>query len=291
MNSRLIILSAMIFMVGSTGWLTVSGQQIDFHRFVRDEDAVGLKAIDPAGDGFSRTYELMPVQIYDLDADSTTYVMNRQMVLLCAEGVLKNNRREGVFSFYLTDNTDQKKRYKVWDQTFADNKLNGPWLTYTLRGGLVRIETYKNDSLNGLSRTYWIDGKSIMDEREYFSGKNKFIQKTYYKNGKTESEMPYENGKTNGTIKRYYETGVLQETQQVANDVADGVRRLYYPNGQLSVDEVFKGGKNWEMKGNYTQEGLRRKAGTLHNGNGTIIYYNEDGTVREVKTFVNGVLK
>ena len=35
----------------------------------------------------------------------------------------------------------------------------------------------------------------------------------------------------------------------------------------------------------------RRKAGTLHNGNGTIIYYNEDGTVREVKTFANGVAK
>jgi antitoxin component YwqK of YwqJK toxin-antitoxin module len=269
----------------------VRGQQIDFHRFVNDEDAVGLKAVKPDGDGFIRTYELMPVQVYDLDADSTTYVMNRQMALLCVEGQLTNNKREGVFSFYLTDKEDQKKRYKVWEQTFSNNKLNGQWRTYTLRGGLVRIQTYKNDSLNGVSRTYWIDGKGIMDEREYFNGQNKFTERTFFRNGKTELEMPYESGKPNGTIRRYYETGVLQETQQVKNGVADGVRRLYYPNGQLSVDQVFRAGRNWEIRGNYTQKGLHRKAGTLHNGTGTIIYYNEDGTVREVKTFVNGVAK
>lgn len=267
MISRPVTLSTTIFLLGMAGWLSSSGQQIDFHRFVRDEDAAELKAVNPAADGFSRTYVMEAVQVYDLDADSSTYVMNRQIVLLCEEGQLKDKRREGVFSFYLTDNSDQRKRYKIWEKNFANNKLNGPWRIYTLRGGLVKIQTYKNDSLNGPSRTYWIDGKNIMDERDYVNGRNKYIQRTYYKNGKVESEIPYENGRLNGVMKQYY------------------------PGGQLSVEQVYKAGKTWEIRANFTAKGLRRKAGTLRNGNGTVIYYNDDGTVREVKTFVNGVAK
>lgn len=267
MNSRPVTLLTMTILVGLAGRQSVSGQQIDFHRFVRDEDAVELKAVKPAADGFSRTYEMEAVQVYDLDADSTTYVMNRQLVMLCVEGQLKDNKREGVFSFYLTDKSDQRKRYKIREQTFANNKLNGPSRIYTLRGGLVKIQTFKNDSLNGLNRTYWIDGKTIMDEREYVNGQNRYIQRTYYKNGKVESEISYENGHLNGVMKQYY------------------------PGGQLSVEQVYKAGKSWEIRGNFTAKGQRRKAGTLRNGNGTIIYYNDDGTVREVKTFVNGVAK
>jgi antitoxin component YwqK of YwqJK toxin-antitoxin module len=279
--------------IGLTGWIGVWGQQPNstFRRFVRDEDTTEFREIKPSGDGFSRSYQSTVLQVYDLDSDSTTYMMNRQQALVCIEGQLKNNKRDGLFTFYLIDNADHSKRYKVWEQTFVNNKLNGQWRTYTLRGGLVRFQTYRNDSLNGISRTYWIDGKGIIDEDEYFNGKNKYIQRTYYKNGKTESEMPYENGKPNGTNKRYYETGAMLETQEMKNGRADGERKYYYPNGQLGIDQVYKAGKNWAVRANYTEKGQRRKAGTLHNGNGTIVFYNEDGTVREIKTYVNGVAK
>jgi antitoxin component YwqK of YwqJK toxin-antitoxin module len=280
-------------LLGLAGWVGVRGQQpgATFHKFVRDEDTTEFKGVKPSGDGFSRDYVSTVLQVYDLDDDSTTYMMNRQQALLCSEGQLKNNKREGLFSFYLIDNNDHSKRYKVWEQSFVNDKLNGQWRVFTLRGGLVKFQTYRNDSLNGISRTYWIDGKGIMDEQEYFSGKNKFIQRTYYKNGKIESEMPYENGKPDGTIKRYYETGVLQETQEMKNGRADGERKYYYSNGQLWIDEVYKAGKNWEVRANYTGKGQRRKAGTLRNGNGTVIFYNDDGTVREMKNYSNGVAK
>lgn len=38
-------------------------------------------------------------------------------------------------------------------------------------------------------------------------------------------------------------------------------------------------------------EVAKRPTGALQNGNGTIIYYKEDGTVREVKTYLNGIEK
>jgi antitoxin component YwqK of YwqJK toxin-antitoxin module len=280
----------MILSIGLTAWFGVWGQQpnYNFRNFVRDEDTTEFKGVKPVGDGFSRAYLQTVVQVYDLDNDSTTYMMGREQALLCIEGQLRNNKREGLYTFYLIDNTDHSKRYKVWEQTFVNDKLNGEWRIFSLRGGLVRFQTYRNDSLNGVSRTYWIDGKGIMDEEEYFNGKSKFIQRTYYKSGKTESEIPYENGKSTGTVKRYYETGKVQETQEMKNGRADGVRKYYYPNGQLWIDQVYKAGKFWEVRANYTEKGQRRKAGTLHNGNGTIVYYNEDGTVREVVTYANG---
>jgi antitoxin component YwqK of YwqJK toxin-antitoxin module len=285
-----------ILIFGLAGCLRVSGQQPGYadRKFVRDEDPAEFKDVRPAGpaaSGFVRSYETTLVQVYDLNADSTAYTENRQLALLCSEGQLKNNKREGLFTCYLIDDADHSKRYKVWEQTFAGNKLNGPWRVFTLRGGLVRFQTYRNDSLNGVSRTYWIDGKGIIDEYEYFNGKNKFIQRTYYKNGKTESEMPYESGKSNGMIKRYYETGTIKEMQEMKDGRAEGIRRYYYPNGQLWFDQVYRAGNCWEVKGNFTKKGQRRKAGTLHNGNGTVIFYNEDGTVREIKTYANGVAK
>jgi antitoxin component YwqK of YwqJK toxin-antitoxin module len=283
----------MILIFGLAGWLGVNGQQPDYanRKFVRDEDTTEFRDLKPAGGGFCRSYETTLVQVYDLNADSTAYTTNRQLALLCSEGQLRNNKREGLFTSYLIDDADHSKRFKVWEQTYVNNKLDGQWRVFTLHGGLVRFQTYRNDSLNGISRTYWIDGKGIMDEHEYFNGKNKFIERTFYKNGKTELEMPYENGKPNGTIKRYYATGTIQETEEMKNGRADGVRRYYYPNGQLSFDQVYRAGNCWEVRTNYSQKGQRRKAGTLHNGNGTVIFYNEDGTVREVKTFVNGVMK
>lgn len=287
--SRLVLLSSL----GLTGWLGAAAQQGygSFRKFVRNEDTSEFKDSRPAGDGPVRSYETTVLQVYDLDADSTTYTTNRQQALLYVEGQLRNGRKDGLFTCYLIDNNDHSKRYKVWEQTFQNDKLNGEWRTYTLRGGLVKFQTYRNDSLNGVSRTYWIDGKSIMDETEYVNGQNKFIQRTYYKNGKIETEMPYDHGKSSGTIRRYYETGTIEETQEVKNGRADGVRKNYYPNGQLSTEQVFKAGKNWEMRSSFTPQGKRRKAGTLRNGNGTIIFYNEDGSVKEVKSYVNGVVK
>ncbi|HTR30239.1 MAG TPA: hypothetical protein VMH27_13285 [Puia sp.] len=293
MKWRSIHNAAVFLSIGVTGCLCAAGQERNTgtRRFVRNEDTTEFKDVRPAGSGFTRTYETAVLQVYDLDADSTTYTMNRQQALLCIEGELQNNKKEGLFSVYLIDNADHSRRYKVWEKTFAGDKLNGQWRVYTLRGGLVKFQTYRNDSLNGISRSYWIDGKGVMDEMEYFNGRNKFIQRTFFKNGKVESEIPYDNGKTTGVIRRYYETGTIQETQEVKDGRADGVRRYYYPNGQLSVEQVYRAGKNWEARASFTQNRQRRKAGTLKNGNGTLIFYNDDGTVREVKTFVKGVPK
>ena len=101
-------------------------------------------------------------------------------------------------------------------------------------------------------------------------------------------EVPYENGKITGVGKKYYESGGLKEVAEFRDAKFHGLRKYYYPNGQLWIEQIYKEGKSWTVVANYTESGQKRDAGTLKNGNGTVIFYNEDGSVRDVLTYVDG---
>ena len=217
-----------------------------------------------------------------------------------------------VFLIFFLLIVNHSRRYKIWEQSYANDKLNGEWRTYNLRGTVIRTQQYQNDSLNGLSRDYWIDGKTIMEEREFFKGSSKYIVRTFYKSGKPEAEQSYENGFVNGFSKKYYENGKLSENITIKGGTPDGpakryyedgtikeevtfahgqfsnVRKYYYPNGKLWIEQEYNDGLPWTVISNYDETGNKRNAGTLKNGNGTLILYNEDGTVRETLTYENG---
>jgi len=268
----------------------VLGQQpkYTFKKFVSTFDTTEFKPVIPKKDGPLKTYITADVQILDIDDDNTTYVLGNVTALLCFEGQYINQSRDGMFNVYVIDSLDHSKRFRIWQQTYSNDKLNGQWLTYTLKGTLANFQTFKNDSLHGLSRHFWIDSKTIVEETEYFNGQNKRIQKTFHKDGKPEAEIPYENGKISGTGKKYYKDGTLMEVAQFKDGEFNGVRKYYYPNGQLWIEQIYKEGKSWTVVANYTEKGQKRDGGTLKNGNGTIIFYNEDGSVRETIIYMNG---
>lgn len=256
--------------------------------FVTVFDSTKLKSPVRPENGFFRTYLPVETQIFDLDDNNSTYIAISAKVLLCFEGESRNNKREGVFNVYLIDSLDYDKRYKIWEQTFVNDKLTGLWNVYTLKGTLTSFQTYRNDSLNGIARNLWIDGKTIMDETEYFNGSANFTIRNFHKNGKIQAEIPHLNNKITGLGKKFYENGTLQESAHFENGAFNGTRKYYYPNGQLWIEQVYKQGKSWTVVANYTEDGKKRNAGTLKNGNGTIIFYNEDGSIRETISYING---
>ena len=260
----------------------------NFRKLVSEPDTSEFKAIVPKKDGPVRTYIPTEVQIMDIDKDSTKYITGTVRALVCFEGQYINGKREGAFNVYVIDAADHAKRYRIGEQSYSNNKLNGPWKTYTLGGTLANFQTFRNDTLDGISRFFGIDGKTIREETEYFNGQSKFIQKNFYKNGKAQMEVPYENGKINGVGKKYYESGALKEVAEFRDAKFHGLRKYYYPNGQLWIEQIYKEGKSWTVVANYTESGQKRDAGTLKNGNGTVIFYNDDGSVRDVLTYVDG---
>jgi antitoxin component YwqK of YwqJK toxin-antitoxin module len=239
-------------------------------------------------DGPVQSYVEALATIWDVDDDDTTFVTWSEKLLLCFEGSLKNKKKEGIFKVYVIDHANHSLRYKIWEQTYLNNRLNGQWRMYALNGQLVEFQTFENDSLKGIARTYKKDGKSILNEKEYLDGRSAYINRSFFDNGQLKREVPYLNNQIHGVGKSYYESGKLEETVEFQNDKFHGVRKYYYPNGQLWIEQIYKVGLDWEVVANYAETGKKRDAGTLRDGNGTIIFYNEDGSIREVKSFVNG---
>ena len=101
-------------------------------------------------------------------------------------------------------------------------------------------------------------------------------------------EINYKNGQLNDIGKQYYESGKLMEEQQFKDGELNGFRKYYYENGQLWVELIFNKSKPWKVVSNFDSKGNKRDAGTLSNGNGTIVYYNEDGTIREILKYKDG---
>lgn len=259
-------------------------------KFLKALDTTEFKYVIPKKEGFSRTYISSGITIWDLDDDSTTFIKANDSAIICIEGNMKNNKRNGVFSFYLIDDYEHSKRYKVYEQTFKNDELDGQWRTYNLRGGLVSFKTFKNGLLSGLSRDFWIDGSTVMNETNYKEDELTYIEKSFFSNKNIKSEFSYRNGKLNGPCKKYYESGKIQEYVEFKDDNFHGTRKYFYENGQIWIEQTYLEGKSWSVVGNYTQDGIKRNPGTLNNGNGTIIFYNEDGSVRETQIFNKGVL-
>ncbi len=270
------------------------GQQppYKFKKFVSSIDTTEFKIVQPLnGNGYLKTYIQTGTLIWDISDDNSTFIKGNVDVLICIEGQMKNGKRDGVFTMYLIDSIDHNKKYRIGEQTFANDKLNGEWKTYTLKQTLVHLETFKDDSIAGITRNYAIDGKTITSEFDYIKVNDKYIERQYFKNGKIASETPYEHNAITGIGKKYYESGVILEITELKNGDFNGTRKYFYPNGQLWIEQIYKDGKSWTVIANYTDKGQKRDAGTLKNGNGTVIFYNEDGSIREVKNFINGVEK
>ena len=56
------------------------------------------------------------------------------------------------------------------------------------------------------------------------------------------------------------------------------------------MDRVnFLADRPWDLIENFTNKRKRRNDGTLKDGTGTLILYNEDDTIKEVLFFKNGL--
>ncbi|MGN6419359.1 MAG: toxin-antitoxin system YwqK family antitoxin [Pseudobacter sp.] len=257
-------------------------------HFVRNYDSSEFKSTGPVKDGLIKTYFVTEVSIYDVDDNNTTHVRGNVRALLNIESEVKRGKRNGITRQYLIDSADHNKRFLIAEQTYVNDKLNGPWIWYNLRGRKVQSDNFVNDSLSGVSQQFWIDGYTIMKEHEYLDGVRKFIAREYHKNGKVARETTILNNEPNGEVKEYYESGILKDRFIVKGEKRDGLRIYYYPDGKPWIEQIYKMDKAWTIVANYDSKGNKRDAGTLKEGNGTVIFYDDDTTVREVVTYRNG---
>lgn len=258
-------------------------------HFVRVFNEKEFETTKQIRDGLLKTYIISPITIFDVDDKATTHVRFTERAMVLIESEVKNGKREGITRHYVVDSADHSKRYLIYEQTYVNDRLNGLWKLYNLRGTPVQTENYRNDTLHGVSRQYWIDGKTIMAENDFIDGANHFIAREFFDNGKVKTETTIRNGEPNGEAKAYYESGILKDKCTLKNGKREGLRVYYYPDGKPWIENTYKNDIPWTIIANYDSKGKKRDGGTLKDGNGTMIYYDDDTTVREILRFVNGV--
>jgi antitoxin component YwqK of YwqJK toxin-antitoxin module len=257
-------------------------------KFVATLDLNEFEDIVPGKEGFSRTYLSLSPEYFDLDDNNQTYVRGVGKALVCVEGPFKDGSKNGLFTFYLIDSLDHSRRYKIWEQELVNDRITGQWRIFTLKGTLLTLGTYKSGVLHGPSKDFRIDG-TLEREREYVNGDKNYTLKEYSKTGALEKETTYADGVLNGPGRKYYPNRIVMEEVNLKNGELDGRSKYYYPSGIVWMETEYKGGKPWNIIANYDEKGSKRSAGTLKEGTGTIVYYNDDGTVRETMRFQNGI--
>ena len=251
--------------------------------------------------------------IWDVDDQRTTHIRGGAKALLTVEGRCIDHKRAGKFNWFLNDSLIPGKRYRIWEQEYSKDSLDGEWRIYNLAGTVVQVFEYDNGRLIS-AKSYWIDGTSLMSDAVYAPQDDTYyVERTYdhvtgartsqvayidgelngpaltfYPNGQLERMSNYASGQLEGSARSYYPDGTLQEEALFVLGEYHDKKKYYHPNGQLWIEEEYNFGLAWNIVANFDSTGIARDPGTLHNGNGTVLYYNDDGTLRETITYVEG---
>ncbi|MFH2143303.1 MAG: S1C family serine protease [Bacteroidota bacterium] len=69
-----------------------------------------------------------------------------------------------------------------------------------------------------------------------------------------------------------------------------GSYKFYYPDGKFWSERIYKNGIPWSVISNLNSLGINQEKGTLYEGNGTLIIYDEKGKMIEKREYLNGKL-
>ena len=235
--------------------------------------------------------------------------------VICFKGNYTEGDRDGEWEMFVIQKEPEIKYIKIMDQVYKTGAVegipHGIWKFYNLRGNLIIEKTMKDGLEEGLETQYFLNGNVIFKQHVKFGQRNGYYKewnqegnlilegnyvndlreglfKIYRANGSLHWEIPYQKDIKHGLIKGYYEDGTLFNELTRKEGIITGVNKYFHTNGQLWSETIMKDGKNWEIIANYDKEGNPKEKGTLKRGNGTVYYYHEDGSLREIITYEEG---
>ncbi len=117
--------------------------------------------------------------------------------------------------------------------------------------------------------------------------------KDYFKSGKIQSDFELVSEDpvvyADGIAIWYYESGNKAKEMIFKNGKLNGKVKIYYKNGQLWTEYEYKDNLLWNIFCKYNPQGKPLKFGTLKDGSGSYIDYNESGQKAFECNFVDGI--
>jgi len=222
-------------------------------------------------------YYVKPPELDNKDNYGREYDSNRN---LSAYGPIKENKKEGLWSFY------SRLGLQIETGHYTNGLKTGDWgEVYTNENASPRIKkTYINDSLEG-SYTSYFDNKQIdstgtflnnkqigawisyyntgiiYKKGEYKKGKKENVWNYYHSTGEIYTNGQYTNGKKQGVWEYFYTDGTLEKIEKYSKGVEDSIWVGYHPNGLLKHKNYYSEGlKIGTWKSYYTNGQLRNKS-------------------------------
>lgn len=224
------------------------------------------------------------------------------------EGLITMQQGTGSLVKYY-DNTN-----KLEFANYVNGKLDGNYASYFENGNTKWEAKYQSGVLQGDYQSYFEAG-GIMEKGTYVNGKVESILSQYHPNGTILGKSQYRNGvlvrpeafyddkgnsiMSNGTgiFLIYNNKGIVTAKFNYLDYCRNGKAQWYYDNGQLLQEAIYKysdankpTGLRWEILSSFSSDGKSRDPGTLKNGNGTWITYDDTGK-KTVTIYQNGLPK
>lgn len=235
--------------------------------------------------GFWKEYQILTEVYFEIAEGKPKRVLAKY--LMYAEGNYLNNKKNGQWKWFVLEDKTFKKILNQ-QTTFVDGVLEGKFNCYYANKKLAHQGNYLNNKLDGISKTFYTDGKlySIVTHKDHLKqGKEQF----FFPNGAIEVEQNLVNGKKHGICKFYYENGTLRQLSHFKEGKEDSIYQYYHKNGQLWIEKTYDDGLLLNVKCNYDAQGKGRDKGTLQDGNGTLMFYDEDGKLYHIKAYKKGI--
>ena len=267
---------------------------------------------------YSFNYDTRLLKEYSIDPSD-----KKRIGYLSAKGKLDRNfKATGYWEYYFTrvdgNRVDGNKIAHKGD--FVNGLENGEWIDFyedgTLRNKLIfkmgdrngpfveitkhddgysskRVGNYKYDDEDGEIITYIThpNGEFISERANYKDG-DYIGGKRYNEKGKIIGVTTYSLDRKNVKDETYYDDGTLKKlTEKIKFGYPYTYENtLYYPNGNFKLKYTNEGGnKILDIISIKSIDGKNLETGPLTNGYGTLNSYTDDGELRTIETFEDGL--
>lgn len=223
------------------------------------------------------------------------------------EGCLVEGKRQGLWTFF-----DQSNKVYVVGN-FENDLKEGLWkaLHINLKGDTICLNevVYRNDLPEGMVKEYFSTGQKYREAFYEFGKLNGY--ETLYARSDTASvvvqQQLYLNGLPEGPktefrdnhdyVNEFYACGQLHgkckfNTKEIEfnNGKLHGVYSEQYYNGVIACEIEFRNNKPWTSISAHDITGRTLNPGTLHEGNGTLIVYDDSGKVKSEFEYQNQLI-
>lgn len=196
-------------------------------------------------------------------------------------GNYKNNQKTGVWKYYYENG--QIKSIT----TYVDGEIDGNYKDYYDTGKLKRDYNNIKGKTNGEFKGYNSNG-TLSAVGNYNDDEKSGEWKYYYDNGQVKRIGNYINGELDGEWKYYYDNGQLEQFGNYINGKADGEWKIFHKNGNPFQVRSWENDKLIDIYTSLDANGKPLNKGTIANGNGTRIIYDNEGKIKKTENYING---